>query len=227
MLVNAALSRAPLQHSNQVGPGQRMSRDYTLVRISLVAVLLLIPLAVNAIVTRHDREARSFIDLAARFHATAAFRPAQRPTGLKGMGTLIAPRWLLTAAHVAETLKPGDCAELDDTSYEIEAITLHPDWHGFQRLEDYRNDIALVHLRTAVTDVTPARIYTGSNEAGMTVTFMGRGGHGTGLTGPVSYTKEMRAATNRVAKAEGSYLQFRFDAPNDPGVTPLEGISGD
>ena len=36
----------------------------------------------------------------------------------------------------------------------------------------------------------------------------------------------MRAATNRVERAEGSLLQFRFDAPGDPGATELEGISG-
>jgi hypothetical protein len=104
---------------------------------------------VDAIVRRHDREARAFIDLAARFPATATFRPAQKRTGLKGMGTLIASRWLLTAAHVAETLKSGDIAELEGTSYDIEAVTLHPDWHGFKRLEGYRNDVALVHLQLA------------------------------------------------------------------------------
>jgi secreted trypsin-like serine protease len=29
-----------------------------------------------------------------------------------------------------------------------------------------------------------------------------------------------------VEKAEDPYLRFRFDAPQDPGVTQLEGISG-
>jgi hypothetical protein len=203
-----------------------MSSKCTGARVSLVALLLL-PLAVDAIVTRHDREEQAFIDLAAKFPATATFRPATKRTGLKGMGTLISPRWVLTAGHVAEILKPGDFADLGGTSYEIEAIILHPDWHGFQRLEDYRTDIALVQLRRAVSDVAPARLYIGSNEAGMTVTFVGRGRYGTGLTGPATYTNDLRAATNRVEKAEGPYLQFRFDAPNDPGVTLLEGISGD
>ena len=37
----------------------------------------------------------------------------------------------------------------------------------------------------------------------------------------------MRAATNRVLRVEGTQLVFRFDAPDDPDVTPLEGICGD
>jgi hypothetical protein len=93
--------------------------------------------------------------------------------------------------------------------------------------EDVQRDIALVRLRTAVADVTPARLYTGSDEAGMTVTVVGMGRHGTGLTGPIADGTTMRAATNRVHKVEGTQLVFRFDAPGDPDVTPLEGISGD
>jgi hypothetical protein len=38
--------------------------------------------------------------------------------------------------------------------------------------------------------------------------------------------RRLRAATNRVEKADGPFLQFRFDAPEDPNVTDLEGISG-
>jgi hypothetical protein len=37
--------------------------------------------------------------------------------------------------------------------------------------------------------------------------------------------RRLRAATNRVEKADGPFLQLRFDAPEDPNVTDLEGIS--
>ena len=36
----------------------------------------------------------------------------------------------------------------------------------------------------------------------------------------------VRAATNRVERFEGDALFFRFDAPEDENMTPLEGISG-
>ena len=110
---------------------------------------------------------------------------------------------------------------------EIEAIALAPGWNGFQRREDSQKDIALVRLKSAATRVAPARIYERSAEAGCIATFAGRGSYGTGLTGPSSYSSALRAVTNRVERAEGSYLQFRFDAPGDPAITALEGISGE
>jgi hypothetical protein len=76
----------------------------------------------------------------------------------------------------------------------------------------------------------------------MVVTFVGRGATGTGLTGQQLEDRRLRAATNRVEStldvfpmtsargqypAEGFQLRFRFDAPGDPNVTALEGISGE
>ena len=55
----------------------------------------------------------------------------------------------------------------------------------------------------------------------MTLTFVGMGRHGTGLTGPTTDYSTLRAATNRVHTVEGTQLVFRFDAPGDPEVTTL------
>ena len=72
-------------------------------------------------------------------------------------------------------------------------------------------------------------MYTGTDEVGLVTTFVGRGTTATGLTGVEAgkWDGQMRAATNRVVRADGPLLQFRFDAPDDAGVTPLEGISGE
>ncbi len=184
-------------------------------------------LPAQALVVRHDVDERVFLELARNFPATATFHRASAPDHMEAMGTLIHPRWILTAAHVAETLRPGDLAEIGGVRIRIEAIVLAPGWNGFQKREDYQKDIALVRLTGAATGVAPARIYERSAEAGCIATFAGRGSYGTGLTGPSSYGSSLRAATNRVEKAEGSYLQFRFDAPGDPAVTAWEGISGE
>jgi secreted trypsin-like serine protease len=193
----------------------------------LLLALLLEPCPVNAIVMRHDRDEQAFMDLARKFPATVAFRNSTNRTALAGMGTLIHSRWILTAGHVADYLKPGAVAELGGRSYEIEAIIKHPEWQGFRTWDDVGRDIAVIRLRTTVAKVVPAKLYTGSDEVGMSVTFVGMGSYGTGLTGPVAENSTMRAATNRVVKAENSFLQFRFDAPDDAGTTPLEGISGE
>jgi hypothetical protein len=197
------------------------------IAFALLPALLLAPHSADAVVTRHDCHERAFVELAKKFPATVTFRRAADRAGVEGMGTLIDPRWVLTAAHVADILQLGDIAELGGATYEIEAIIRRPEWRGFRSWDDLREDIALVRLRTAVAKVAPARIYTGRAELHMLVTFVGMGGHGTGLTGPVGHSGTMRAATNRVEQADGAVLQFRFDAPTDPGTTPLEGISGD
>jgi hypothetical protein len=193
--------------------------------IALFAFLLLTPS--YAIVMRHDREEQVYIALAKKFPATVAFHQANSGYALDGMGTLIHPRWVLTAGHIAAELTPGDVAELGGKTYEIEALIQHPGWKGVTSWEDVQRDIALVRLRTAVTGIKPASLYTGADEAGMTLTFVGMGRHGTGLTGPTTDDSTMRAATNRVHTVEGTQLVFRFDAPGDPEVTTLEGISGD
>jgi hypothetical protein len=99
-------------------------------------------------------------------------------------------------------------------------------WHADA---DLKVDIALVHLAQPVAGCAPVRLYTGVDEDGLVVTFVGRGATGTGLTGVDGgkWDGQLRAATNRVTQADGPLLQFRFDAPDDAGVTPLEGISGE
>ena len=192
----------------------------------------------QAIVVRHDKDAQAFLDLGQKFPSTVSLRRADNKDG-GGEGTLIAPTWVLTAAHVANELRSGDLVEVNHRVRKILRVVLYPQWH---QDADMPVDIALVQLLDPVTDVAPAHIYTGSDEAGMVVTFVGRGATGTGLTGQQFEDRRLRAATNRVEStldvfpmtvargqypAEGFQLRFRFDAPGDPNVTDLEGISGE
>jgi hypothetical protein len=180
--------------------------------------------AVEAIVVRHDVEDTAFLEYAKRFPAVAAVRCAGGSCGLGAESTLIDPRWLLTAAHVATDLRRGDTAEIGGTVYSIERVVRHPDW---QSEADVHVDIALVELARPVAGVAPVPLYSGTDEVGMLAVFVGRGGTGTGLTGPVTEDQRLRAATNRVESVVGdSLLRFRFDSPGEPDVTELEGISG-
>ncbi len=86
--------------------------------------------------------------------------------------------------------------------------------------------MALLRLDRPAEAVDPIPPYVQKDEMGKVVTFVGRGDTGTGLTGPVTSDHKLRAATNRVERVEDDMLVFRFDAPSDPNVTPLEGISG-
>jgi hypothetical protein len=193
----------------------------TLAPLLIISVALLFPDPGAAIIMRHDRDEQRYLALGAEYSSAVTIRRAADGPG--DQGTLIDPRWVLTAAHVATEVGREGLAEIQGKIYRIERIVRHPDWHGNA---DVKADIALLLLTEPVSGVIPAHLYAGSDEQGMTVTFVGRGGTGTGLTGPVREDGRMRAATNRVERAEGSVLRFRFDEPGDPDVTDLEGISG-
>jgi hypothetical protein len=177
----------------------------------------------RAIVMRHDRDEPLFLELATKFPATVTVRRADGRNGLGDQGTLIAPQWVLTAAHVAAELGAGDFAEVGGTTYRIDSAIRHPEWRSNA---DIKVDIALLKLTEDVAGVAPAALYTATDELGMVLTFVGRGGNATGLTGPVAEHRHLRAATNRVETVEASLLRFRFDAPGEPGITELEGVSG-
>lgn len=195
---------------------------------AMLACLAALPCApTQAIVIRHDRDDQQYIELAKQFPATVIFHVQNSDFGMDGVGTLIDARWVLTAGHIVAELKPGDFAEVGGSRYEIEKLVQHPLWQGIKTWADVQHDIALVRLRTAVHGVKPALLYTKSDEAGFTLTIAGAGRFGNGLTGPTVDDLTMRAATNRVLRVEGTQLVFRFDAPDDPDVTPLEGICGE
>ena len=182
----------------------------------------LLPRESQSIVMRHDVPERRFHDLATRYPAAVSVQPA---SGWGAEGTLIGTRWVLTAAHVAAGLGPAGLVVAGDKSYLIERVFIHPKWHEMT-LADMPYDLALVRLNLAVPGIEPALLFNGREQAGSIVTFVGRGASGTGLTGPERENRQLRAATNRVDKVEGAFLQFRFDRPGDPAITELEGISG-
>jgi hypothetical protein len=201
-------------------------RDTAVIGVRLISVALAaqLHLGVQAIVTRDDRDASAFLSLGQTYAPTTVmFRRASSPEEPGDTGTLIGAKWVLTAAHVAAGLASGDLADVSGHVHTIERVVIYPEWHGNA---DFRVDIALIELNEPVDNVVPAAVYRWSDEAGAVVTLAGRGGVGTGLTGPVEEDGLLRAATNRVELAEGSILRFRFDGPTDPDVTELEGISG-
>lgn len=178
----------------------------------LVALLFLFPDPSPAIVIRHDRDD-------ARYRALADGLDLVVRVG-DGMGTLVAPAWILTAAHVADTVVPGQSVRVAGRDVAIAEIVLHPD---YARATAHR-DLALVRLASAVTDVEPARLGDDGNEAGRHVLFVGDGWTGTGIDGPGRGPRIRRGAHNVVAATRPGWLEIVFDRP--PDGEDLEGISG-
>lgn len=170
------------------------------------------------IVIRHDRPDSLYRALGERFPSVARI-------GRRGDGTLITPRWILTAAHVAlGAERAGITVAVGGRDYAIERVVVHPDWR-----ELGPHDIGLMLLREPVTGVTPVGFYRGSDETGRVATIVGHGDTRTGLGGPWQSDGRVRGARGRIARADDAHLVFEFPRPpagEDLGGAPGRGDSG-
>ena len=206
-------------------------------RLILVS-LLVIALPVSAIVIRHDVDD-------SRYRAAATEFPALADLPGEGQGVLIAPQWVVTAAHAVSWQTEVKQVVLNGKARDVERIIVHPGYRklpqslidramktgdavriiGFLASQD---DIALIQLTESVPDVTPAEVFSGRNELGQTVKLIGKGATGNGLTGQdihASHRTELRHAYNRIVDVEDRWICYVFD--KRPSGLELEGAAGD
>lgn len=175
-------------------------------------LLLVLTLPAPAIIRRHDRDDARYRELAQGHDAVVDLKLPG------GAGTLIAPSWVLTAAHAAQLIKLPHHVGIGGKDHEVKRVVVYPGGG------DGKDDLALLELATA-SSVAPVPVYEARDEAaGTVVTFVGYGHSGDGQTGPAVRDRLRRAATNLIAAVKQNWLVFSFDAP--PAGTELEGISG-
>lgn len=188
--------------------------------LSFAALLMLVH---QPLIMRHDVPDQAYIDFADSLAVTDAVFKYSQAGGMAG--TLIDPYWILSAAHVAEYLSPGDSILTSrDKPVRIDSVILHPRW-----IENrWPEDIALIRLSEPAEGLPIVPIYRGDDEVGQDIVMIGNGDSGTGLTGPKSNDGKMRAATNRIDSADHHFVRWAFEDPaKQPEVlTRLEGISG-
>ncbi|MCH8962664.1 MAG: trypsin-like serine protease, partial [Bacteroidetes bacterium] len=148
----------------------------------LLAALLTGAMALTAIaapiIIRHDRDEAAYLDLGRRYGEGLCYVLNDRGV-VNGEGTLIAPRWVVTAAHVARGLRPGQSLKIGEASYAVEQVFLHPKWGG--PLPEH--DIALVRLQEEIVGIEPVPLYRGRDEVGREIIVVGVSPDSADLTG--------------------------------------------
>jgi len=205
----------------------------------LAFALLALSFTASAIVIRSDVKD-------AKYRVPASAFPALADMPGEGEGVLIAPQWVVTAAHAAPMQMQGmeDDVFIGGVARKVKRVIKYP---GYKRLPNSlveqalasgdiskvwaflasSNDIALIELASPVTDATPVPLYRGNKELGMTVELVGKGATGNGTEGQEPHSPHrgaLRRAFNVIVGADARYVWYRFDSP--PSALPLEGITG-
>jgi hypothetical protein len=204
----------------------------------IVICLLAMSLPAYGIVIRHDVDDTKYRVPATEFPALADL-PGE------GHGVLIAPQWVVTAAHAVTWQTEVKQIVLNGKTRDVEKVIVHT---GYKKLPkdlidqavktgdathivDFlasQDDIALIKLASPVSDVIPAKLFSGNDELGKSVELLGKGATGNGLTGQdvnASHRGDLRRAYNKIIDVKDRWICYVFD--KHPSGLKIEGISGD
>lgn len=189
--------------------------------LAVIAAFFIFSLAVapcDAVIIQHNKSDADALKLGLRFAAAGTVIP-------DGGCTLIHPRWVATAAHVAHMLKTGKHkVRIADQEYGIDLIVVHPDGQPMPNRPP-EVDLALMRLAKEVDEaVKPVLLYRKTDEENKTVIVVGSGDVGDGLSRPKRSDGKRRAATNVVERVDENRIFIDFDEP--PAGTKLEGVGG-
>jgi len=192
-------------------------------RAVLPMALVLSSLSAQAVIMRHDTDPVEYLLDSSEYQSVLHSQNAS--------ATLIAERWVLTAAHafdesMGHSIEQFGKITIMGQEYGVKQVHIHP---GYKLNDDHvANDIALVELEESVFIIEPTPVYEQSDEVGKTMKLAGYGHTGNGVDGITEecFPCELRGADNLVYDANEQLLGVKFDDPANGESLPLEGVGG-
>lgn len=161
--------------------------------------------ASQAATIRHDVSQAAYQLIADDYPSVGQVTAYAGSGAWSGSGTLVAGRWMITAAHVLDDARAVSF-DIGGRTYNATGWYLAPGWNG-NLLGG--NDIAVVKFGTSIaaeTGITPMTRFRGTSVLGRRAVFVGFGRTGTGITGDTApYTGVKLGHRNRI-DASGRYL---------------------
>lgn len=139
------------------------------------------------------------------------------PMGFGCTGTLIAPNWVLTAAHCMTGIGPAKAVvRINGVDYRSVRVLVHPRTDLAPNVfgTDPANDIALIQLAESVVGVTPIDIYRDAPVVGQSVTLVGYGAGG-GPGGAVGGYGVKRSGVTTLDFVTTRIIGWDFDNPDE------------
>lgn len=190
-------------------------------KAAILTVWILMMGTAGAVVIRMDVGLLGAAELASRNDEGVGWLEiSEGAARFRGTGLLVDSQWVVTAAHNWDAgAVTGMSFNFGGEVFSAESWLQHPGRDGsFSPAQGW--DVGLIRLDRPVIGATPVALYSGSNELGVEVTFLGAGLAGSPGTGlDFNALARLYAATNVIDRVipttsisgTGGLLAFDFD----------------